>query len=146
MTQIRIFQTLVIAATACYAAWFFLPSWPHYLTDLEHRVVGYSGYGAVLPVQHPIYSAGWFALWLIATVGLVLFQNWARHLYLVLALLGPVLAPFSGFIIQPPLDTLFSSANLLLDGAVLALAYLSPLADNFKKRNPGRLASPQSSL
>lgn len=133
MTRVRTFQILVAAATACYVVWFFLPYWSGYLTELEQRVAGYSGYGAVLPVQHPLYSGAWFALWLIAAVGLVLLQNWARHLFLALAVLGPVLAPFSGFIIQPPLDTLFASANLLLDGAVVALAYLSPIADNFKE-------------
>lgn len=134
VNRIRLFQTLVIVATACYVVWFFLPHWPGYLTEIEQRVAGYSGHGAVLPVQHPIYYGAWLASWLVAAVGLVMLQNWARHFYLALSLLGLILAPFSGFIIQPPLDTLFSSANLLLDGAVLALAYLSPVADNFKKQ------------
>ncbi len=134
MNRTRLFQTLVIAATVCYVVWFFLPYWPGYLTEIEQRVASYSGYGAVLPVQHPIYYSAWLVLWITAAVGLVLLQNWARHFYLVLSLLGPLLAPFSGFIIQPSLDTLFASANLLLDGPVLAMAYLSPLADSFKKQ------------
>jgi hypothetical protein len=87
----------------------------------------------MLPVQHPLYYGAWFALWLLAALGVMLLRNWARHLYFVLSLLGPALAPFSGYVIQPPLDTLFASANLLLDGAVLALVYLSPLADSFKE-------------
>ncbi len=141
MTQIRTFQVLVIAATVCYVVWFFMPYWSGYLTDLEDRLAGYSGYGAILPIHHPVYSSMWFGLSLLAAIGLMFLQNWARHLYLALSLLGPALAPFSGFVIQPPLDTFFSNANLLLDGAVLAVAYLSPLAASFRKtahRKPKR--------
>lgn len=90
-----------------------------------------SGYGALLPVQHPIYYSAWFVLWTVAALGLIFVQNWARHLYLALTLLTISLTPFSGFIVQAPLDALFSNATLLLDGAVLAVAYLSPLAASF---------------
>lgn len=131
MTQIRAFQALVIASTACYVAWFFLPYWSDYLTDTEQRMTEVSGYGALLPIQHPIYYSIWFGLWIVAALGLIFVQNWARHLYLALTLLTLSLTPFSGFIVQAPLDTLFSNANLLLDGAVLAVAYLSPLAASF---------------
>ncbi len=124
---------MVAAAMVCYIVWFLLPYWPGYMTDTKRQLMDYSGYGAILPVEHPLYYGGWFALWTIATLGVMFFQNWARHLYLALSLLGPALAPFSGFIVQPPLDGLFTGVNVLLDGAVLALAYLSPLAGSFKK-------------
>lgn len=42
-------------------------------------------------------------------------------------------APFSGFLVQSPLDALLSTVNLLLDGALLAMAYLSPLSKSFLK-------------
>ena len=133
MNRLRTFQILVVAATVCYVVWFFLPFWSNYLTDIEHRVASHTGYGALLPIDHPLYHGTWFALSLIAALGLIFIQNWARHLYLALSILGLVSAPFSGFVIQPPLDTLFSSASLLLDGAILAIAYLSPLAASFSK-------------
>lgn len=135
MIRIRTFQILVVAATACYIVWFFLPyGVDYYLTDAEHRLAKLSGYGAVLPAaQHPIYSGVWFVLWLIAAIGLVFLQDWARHLYLMLSLLASVLILFSGFVVEPSLDALFSSVNLLLDGAILALVYLSPLADSFRE-------------
>jgi len=133
VSRIRIFQVLVAAAIVCYVVWFLLPYWPGYLTDAERQLMDYSGYGATLPVEHPLYYGGWFTVWIIAALGLMFFQNWARHLYLALSLLGLALAPFSGFVVQLPLDSLFTGANVLLDGAVLAMAYLSPLADSFKK-------------
>lgn len=130
MNLIRTFRILVAAATACYVVWFLLP---YGASDLEQRIAEYSGHGAVLPIHHSFYYGAWFTLWLVAALGLVLLHNWGRHLYLALSLLGIVVTPFSGYLIQPPLDTMFSSANLLLDGVVLAMAYLSPVAASFKE-------------
>ena len=130
MSRIRTFQILVIAATACYLVWFLLP---YGASEFDQKVQSYSGYGAVLPVHHPLYYGTWLALSLIAAVGLFFTQNWSRHLYLALALLACALAPFSGFSITSALDTMFVNANLILSGAVLAVAYLSPLAGNFNE-------------
>lgn len=132
MNNIRLFQMLVVSTTVIYIVWFFLPYWSGYLSDDEYRLAEYAGYGAILPVHHVLYYSVWFGLWLISALGLLFFQNWARHLYLVLSLLSLVTAPFSGFVVQPPVDALFSNATLLLDGALLAVAYLTPLAASFK--------------
>jgi hypothetical protein len=136
MNKIRLFQTLVVASTASYVIWFFLPQWSSHLSDPEYRLAELSGFGAVLPVDHPLYYGTWFVLWLIAALALLFFQNWARHLYLVLSVLELILAPFSGFSVQAPLDSLFGSAALLMDGAILAMAYLSPLAQHFENKTP----------
>jgi hypothetical protein len=130
MSRIWTFKFLVITATVCYFVWFLLP---YGASEFDQKIESYSGYGAVLPIRHPLYYGTWLALSLIAAVGLFFTQNWARHLYLALALLVCVLAPFSGYSIAPPLDTMFANANLLLSGAVLAVAYLSPLSDGFNE-------------
>ena len=105
MIRVRTFQALVIASIACYIAWFFLPYWSGYLTDTEQRMTEVSGYGALLPVQHPIYYSTWFGLWTVAALGLIFVK--IKDLYLALTLLTISLTPFSGFIIQAPLDALF---------------------------------------
>lgn len=139
MNNIRLFQIFVVASTAIYIVWFVLPFWSGYLSEDAHQLTEYSGYGAILPVDHLLYYGTWFGLWLVAALGLFFFQNWARHLYLALSVLNPALAPFSGFVIQPPIDVLFSSTNLLLDGAILAMAYLSPLSAAFNVKTPNRV-------
>jgi hypothetical protein len=130
MSRARIFKALVVIAAACYLVWFLLP---YTASDIEQRLAEYSGHGALLPIKHPLYNGVWFVLWIASAIGLIFLQNWARHLYLALSLLGLILAPFSGYVIQPPLDTMFASASTLLDGAILAMAYLSPLAEDFKR-------------
>lgn len=134
MEHIRLFKVLVLASTVAYCVWFFLPHFPGYLSTDESRLTEYGGYGAVLPVNHALYSNTWFVLWLGAAVGMFLIRAWARRLYLVLAILSVVAAPLSGFSVQTPLDMMLSSVVLLIDGAILALAYLSPLSLAFTRR------------
>ena len=136
MNNIRLFQVLVVSSTIIYIVWFFLPYLSGYLSDDESRLAEYSGYGAILPVHHVLYYSVWFGLWLISALGLFFFENWARHLYLALSLLSLVAAMFSGFVVHAPVDALFSNASLLLDGAILAIAYLTPLAASFKVATP----------
>jgi hypothetical protein len=132
----RLFQLLVVSSTVIYIIWFFLPYWSGYLSDDEYRLAEYTGYGAILPVNHFLYYSAWFGLWLISALGLFFFQNWARHLYLALSLGTLFAVPFSGFLVAAPIDALFLNANLLLDGVILALAYFTPLAANFKVAEP----------
>lgn len=133
MNNVRVFQILVISSFAIYVAWFLLPYWPGYLSDFEQRLSGHNGYGSDLPIDHALFYGGWFGLWLVTSLGLLFLQNWAKHLFLALSLLGLAIVPFSGFVVQPPVDALFFMANLLLDGAILAKAYLSPLSATFAK-------------
>lgn len=134
MNNIRVFQVLVISSFAIYVAWFFLSYWSFQLSDFEQRLTEYNGYGADLPVNHFLFYGAWFGLWSVATLGLFFFQNWGRHLFLTCTLLGLAMAPFSGFLVQDPLDALLSTINLLLDGAILAMAYLLPLSKSFLKQ------------
>jgi hypothetical protein len=133
MNNNRVFQVLVISSFAIYVAWFFLPYWPDHLSDFEKRLADHNGYGADLPVNHFLFYGTWFGLWFISALGLFFFKNWARHLFLALSFLGLAMVPFSGFVVQPPIDTLFSTINLLLDGAILAMTYLSPLSASFTR-------------
>ncbi len=137
MKQIRLFQVFVIASTFSYVVWFFFPyisgrlANPLYL-EIEQQVGQYAGLGALLPVHHPFYYGTWFSLWLIASLGLFFFQNWARHLFLFLYVLGTLLTLVSGFSAQGPMENFFGGISTVLDGAILAMAYLSPLADGFR--------------
>ena len=133
MNNVRVFHVLVILTFTIYVAWFCFPYLPSYLSEYEQDLVAHGGYGADLPIDDVLFYGTFFGLVLIATLGLYFFQNWARHLFLALSLLDLAITPFSGFIVQPPIDGLFFMINLLLDGAILAMAYLSPLSASFKR-------------
>ena len=141
MNNTRLFQVMVLSSTVFFAVWFFLPFWSGYLSEDQYRLAEYNGYGAVLPIHHPLFYGAWFCLLLIAALGLYFFQNWARHLFLALSFLNLAFAPFSGFVVLAPLDALFSATVSLLDGVILAMAYLLPLSTNFKQLRPTRRSS-----
>lgn len=139
MKHVRLFRVLVLASTATYCVWFFLPILPSYPSGEEYQLTQHSGYRAILPVENALYFNTWFVLSIISAIGMFLIQNWARHLFLALATLNVVAAPLSGFLVQSPIDVMLSTTNLLLDGAIMALAYISPLSQRFtRSRGPTR--------
>jgi len=138
MKQTRLFQTLVVVSTLSYVLWFFFPYLtPYFANDLYREIASrlgqYDGFGAILPVHHPLYYGPWFAFWLSASIGLFFFQNWARYLFLFLHVVGLVLVLVGGFSVRGPLENFFGALTAVLDGAILAMAYLSPLAAGFAK-------------
>lgn len=69
---------------------------------------------------------------LVAFVGLYFFKRWARTTNLVLAALLIVIAPALGHIVLSGLAQGLGEIALLLWGAVLSLAYFSPLSQRFE--------------
>jgi hypothetical protein len=136
MRQIRVFQILVVLSTLTYLSWFFFPNVLEYFAnstylEIQYRLGRYNGFGAFLPVHHPLYYGTWFGLSLLASIGVFFFQNWGRHLLLSLYALGVLLSLLSGFSVQGPVENFLGQLTVVLDGAVLAMAYFSPLAKHF---------------
>jgi len=68
-------------------------------------------------------------------VGLFLFKRWGRTLSLYSTVLGFGLYPFLGPTVSSGWSSTLSEASVLLWGAVLAVAYVSPLRDRFSVRS-----------
>jgi hypothetical protein len=71
---------------------------------------------------------------LVAFVGLYLFKRWARTANLVLAALIIVVWPAMGHVVLSGLAQGLGEIALLLWGAVLALAYFSPIRERFESK------------
>jgi len=71
------------------------------------------------------------AAWIIGMVGLFLFKRWGRTLSLYSTVLGFGLYPFFGPTVSSGWSSALSEASFVLWGAVLAVAYVSPLRDRF---------------
>jgi hypothetical protein len=129
----RQFRALVIAALVCHAVVLFvLPRFPFLFSEDSMRLMRYSGHGAHVAMSHPIIYA-LYLLPLPAFVGLYFFKNWGLYLlvaFLSLALFGSF---FFGVSISGPPETFFDYAATLLDGAIIGLAFLSPLKERFWK-------------
>jgi hypothetical protein len=129
------FRALVVAAFICHAfVLFVLPKLPFLFSADSLRLMQYGGHGAHLAMNHPII----FGLYLLpfpAFLALYFFQNWGRYLlvvFLSIVLLGSF--AFGASISGPP-ETFFDYAASLIDGAIVGLAFLSPLKEQFLKRS-----------
>lgn len=150
MSRIRVFQSLVIAGVLLDGLLRFYSHIPlvisQYLLWLpmdlvlseEKRVMEVlsgNGLGSFLPF-HPAIGMAFLVAFLLAAVGLLFFQNWGRHLFLALVVVGMIWDGLAGLGVSTPFENAFSRLQSLLDGAVLALAYLSPVRDCFASRAP----------
>jgi len=72
---------------------------------------------------------------IITYVGLFLFKPWSRTLIVILAVITLISSPFMGVFIALPILTTLNEISSILFGVVLAMIYLQPLSDEFKKSN-----------
>ncbi|MEW6415171.1 MAG: hypothetical protein AB1482_07940 [Pseudomonadota bacterium] len=133
MSRIRIFQFLVIISAVFYLAWYLLPymqrNFPPHIQDL----LDWGGYGSIAFTQHPLFYLSIGAAKLVSTLGLFLFLSWGRWLLLAVVAISIAMVPFSGMAVAPPLDSFVGSLVALTDGAILGLAFFSPIAESMRK-------------
>jgi hypothetical protein len=72
---------------------------------------------------------------IVATIGLYRFRPWAPRLTLITTALTLLLTPFLGTFTQSGVAVALMELSSLLWGAVLSIAYFSPLANRFEQVN-----------
>jgi len=95
--------------------------------------VAWAGFGAVLALPPVVYWAT-VALWIAATVGVYFFIPGARLLYAFLVGFAMFTMLVGGVHVSLPAETFLIYVSSVSDGAVLVLAYWSPLRKRFQER------------
>jgi hypothetical protein len=72
------------------------------------------------------------AAYVVATIGLFFFARWSRAVYAVTAIAVMISTLFAGPSVATALDNFSNEAVLLLDGAIIALAYFSNVRHHFE--------------
>lgn len=129
------FRVLLVSSVACELFAIIRSSTTEGFLPAEHRVylqktaadVGEREI-ALLALGVPVLLLG-----ILAAIGLYKFWSWARTLALAVTVLGLALFPLIKVIVELGWVGLFSDAASLLWGAVLALAYVPPIGENFVK-------------
>jgi hypothetical protein len=125
-----LFRVSVIVGAATYVAYWFLPYTYSYLDTSTGSLLSYGGHGAIF-VGPDLFHEAIFVAWLVAAAGLLLFRKLARSLFLILAVVTTALSPLYGLSVETAGGTALVSIANMADGVVLALAYFSPVKDEF---------------
>ncbi len=128
----KIFIGIVLATLISYVVWFFIPQFWYLMYDgpiLD--ALTWNGYGAVINTGGPVpyILLGIYAL--ICT-GLIKFKYWARSGLVVFVAASVVLGPFWGLSVQYGIDTIFAYILTMGQGAMLAIAFLTGLSNEFE--------------
>ena len=128
---VKLFRTLAVISAISYLLFVFSP-WlvGTQLTPETEDILSWSGYGAILPLPDKVF---WLLvlIWTMTTIGLCQFQPHARWLFAALTGFSLVLTLLGGMSTLTAWQNFLGSITTLLDGAVLALAYFSPLKERF---------------
>jgi hypothetical protein len=128
----KLFRVVVVASALVYVVLWSLPYFDWQLhSDAEFELLQLNGHGSVLPFPPAL---NWFLClaWLLTAVGLFFFNPFARAAFVVLVLVSGVADFFWGFVVQSSWESGLLNITTLLDGATLAMAYLTPVSERFR--------------
>lgn len=83
------------------------------------------------PFAFLAFSLPWLIAVLASTIGLLFFKPWARPMALYSTLFGFISYSFLSPELSSPVASALTEASAMTWGAILALAYYSPLRENF---------------
>ena len=133
MNHSLLFRSIVVTSAALYVVSYLLPYESFENNSAAVNLLRLDGYAAIVRFEGPLPTIGVLVLWLIASVGLLHFDNWARYLYLGLTVWALIAAGLYGIRVTSPLEAVLGLAVDLLDGVIMALAFLSPLKERFSR-------------
>jgi hypothetical protein len=151
MAASSIFRGLIIASLALLVVT-FIATWT--VPDLPEDVAAYidsqnvSSLGAALAHGNVgtqllvgILIYGFFFAYVVALIGLLRFQGWARTLFIMLVPLSLALQAAQGTTISRPIDT-FDMAAAMINGALLVLLFVEPVRARFREAAAAPLPPP----
>lgn len=65
-------------------------------------------------------------------IGMWKFKNWARHSYVILAIVSLSYYYVDGPVVMNSLEAMFSDFSCMIDGILIYMMYMTPLSDKFK--------------
>jgi hypothetical protein len=131
---IRLFQCMVVASALLGILFFVLPYLPMPISaDVATLRTEATWADAISPMVSYFIFMALQPVWIILAFGLCFFKWWARPLLVTAYVLGAVGNLLGGLSLWMPWESILFTASTLLDGAVLALAFLPPLSAYFEQ-------------
>ena len=127
----KLFNSIVIVALILTVIYWVMPSIDKYwLSDEELDLLSANGWGSVFPNSSFIY---WplLAYWVIVSLGLLKRIKIARTLYAIGIVIFSIASFMWGFSVLTPIEAGMSNILSLLDGAILVMAFLTSISNEF---------------
>jgi hypothetical protein len=124
---VRLFQLMVIATTLL---GIFLYSWHYVGLPVSQEMMSLreaNGFGALWPPAFYVFDVVQL-LFIAGGVGLYFFMWWGRFMFVTAYVISVVANLLTGMAVWLPWEQVLITASTLLDGAILTLAFLPPLA------------------
>ena len=67
-------------------------------------------------------------------IGMWKFKNWARHSYLILAIVSLSYYYLDGPVVMNSTEAMFSDFSCMIDGILIYMMYMTPLSDKFQAK------------
>lgn len=80
-----------------------------------------------------LLAVGFLAYAIAIIIGMFVFWRFARFGFIFLTALSIVLVPFDGLVVMTPVEAALFQLVLVLDGVIVAMAYLPPICGQFEK-------------
>jgi hypothetical protein len=141
MSRVTFFRTLVVLSVVFHAAWLVLPFVFEAPPGPLSEALRWQGYGGVASLQQPLFYAGVGAAKLIAAVGLFMLLFWGRWLLGIVLAVSLAQLPFNGLGISLPHESVLGALTGLIDGAVLALAFVLPTSQRWLTTSASKISS-----
>ena len=133
------FQILIVQIWLLQLLAYFMPT-PFIIDVPFEKTLNCFGHGSLLTSLPSSYSLlldiFQRLVFLVSTIGMFFFKIWGRRLFLIWWIYSCCMTLLIGSRLATPLQGFLGIAMNTLDGAVLALAFLSPLSKEFGVRTP----------
>jgi hypothetical protein len=145
MSPKMFFRVLVGLSLSVAIAISVLAFWPVESSEEWRAVLEWHGNGGIVEyLSRNFPNGGWaqsvlflilvvpFGFTVAVQIGMFLFWRFARTGYVLLAALFLVVTLFDGLVVMTPIEAALYNIALILDGAVITMAYLQPIASYFE--------------
>ena len=130
--SVRLFRALVVISTVTYVIWFFhLLLAGGLISQSTWDALSWQGFGALLPMP-PAFNWLFLLLSVAVAVGLWMFSKSARIVFAAFSAFWIIMSLLGGLAVQAAFGSFLLLLTNMAGGAILVMAYTSPLKERFE--------------
>lgn len=131
----KFFKSLILVSTISYTLWFFQPYNTAVILDQDTlTALEWVGFGG--NYYYLFYVSYLFLIfYIVSAIGMLIYLNWARTLFIVLTIASILLSPLAGLSVSTTIDSILGNIIGLCDGAIIFMAYFSSVSSKFTTHN-----------